>query len=124
MTVVDDTFFFFAAVILTAPSVSVSNSIVKLLHKLADLLKLPDLLILIFMKIASFSASQPVLRLSSSRGKRKREKNALWQGEDMRGHPRSPLFGLTRPTSTPPLTTLQCAPCPPSVSFSSDLSLK
>ena len=96
MTVVDDTFFFFAAVILTAPSVSVSNSIVKLLHKLADLLKLPDLLILIFMKIASFSASQPVLRLSSSRGKRKREKNALWQGEDMRGHPRSPLFGLTR----------------------------
>jgi hypothetical protein len=61
----DELFFFFAAVILAAPSVSVSNSIVKLLHKLADLLKLPDLLILIFMKIASFSASQPVLRLSS-----------------------------------------------------------
>ena len=52
MTVVDDTFFFFfTAVILVAASVGVSNSIVKL----ADLLKFADLLILIFMKIDSFS---------------------------------------------------------------------
>ena len=53
MTVVDDTFFFFfATVILAAASVGVSNSIVKI----ADLLKITDLLILIFMKIDSFSA--------------------------------------------------------------------
>ena len=53
----------------------------------------------------------------SWKGKRKREENVLWQGEDMRGYPRSPLFGLTRLYQYPSLHHSTVCPVHPRYLF-------